>query len=316
MNKIALFLSFTIFALSANIEPQSKIVADAPVKDMVLRENRLIIGTTKSLLEVYDLEKKEFTKKIIIPKIKDFMGDTIDARVASVDFIDGRYLLLSDSGVGGYSNLRIHENNKTIDIITAKDKKAIVKARFVDKEHILLGFLSDEIALFSIKERKEIYRSQLTESKFADFALNEDRSLVAASCESGEITVAEVKSGKVIKRLSSQNVDTVYKVDIKKDFVVGGGKDRRASWYNIKNGKGGYFKANFFVYASALSPSTSLTAYSTDENSDITVYNLDLQSKKATLKGQKGSLNTIIFKDENLIYSASDDKTILEWKLN
>jgi len=316
MKKLFSILLLTIYAFSAKIAPLTKIVADAPVKDMVLRDNKLIIGTTKSLLEVYDLDKREFVKKITIPKIKDFMGDTIEARVASVDYIDGKYLLLSDSGIGGYSNLRINENNQTTDIITAKDKKSIVKARFIDKEHILLGFLSDELALFNIKTKKEVYRVQLTESKFSDFALNEDKTLAVVGCESGELTLFDVKSGKVLKRLSSQNVDTLYRVDIKKDMAVAGGKDRRAVWYNIKSGKGGYFKATFFVYASALSPSATKAAYSMDENSDITVYNLNTESKIAILKGQKGSLNTIIFKDENRIFSASDDKTILEWKLN
>jgi len=316
MRKLFLILLLTIYAFSANIAPFAKIEADAPVKDMVLRDNKLIIGTTKSFLEVYDLNTKSFTKKITIPKIKDFMGDTIDARVASVDYIDGKYLLLSDSGIGGYSNLRINENNQTIDIITAKNKMPIVKARFIDKEHILLGFLSDELALFDIKTKKLLYRVQLTESKFSDFALNEDKTLAVVGCESGELTLFDVKKGKVLKRLASQNVDTLYRVDIKKDIAVAGGKDRRAVWYNIKSGKGGYFKATFFIYASALSPSATKAAYSMDENSDITVYNLNTESKIDVLKGQKGSLNTIIFKDENTIFSASDDKTILEWKLN
>ena len=317
MKKLILFALLPLFLFATAIVKPAKVIdIGAGVKDMVIRENNLIVGTNKSKLVVYSLDKNKITKEITIPKIKDFMGDTIEARVASVDYIDGKYLLLSDSGIGGYSNLRINENNKTVDILTAKDKLSIVKARFVDSSHILLGFLSDEIALYDLKSKKEIYRVQLSESKFTDFALNEDKSMVAVGCESGEVTVASVKDGKIIKRLNSQNVDTLYRVDFKKNKIVTGGKDRRAVWYNVDSGKGGYFKAKFFVYASALSPSASKAAYAMDENSDISVYDLDLQSKKAILRGQKGSINTIIFKDENTLFSSSEESKIFEWKLN
>ena len=318
MKKIVIFIVFSAYLFGLTTIKPSKSIdlgSGIRVEDMVLRDDNLVIGINKSKLLVYNLNQNKIIKEIKIPKIKDFMGDTIDAKVASVDFLDGKYLLLSDSGIGGYSNLRIYEDNKTINLFTAKDKKPLVKARFIDSNHILLGYLSDELELYDIKNKKSIYRVQLTESKFSDFALNENKSLVAVGCESGEVTVVDVKSGKVIKRLNSQNVDLVFKVDIKKDIVVAGGKDRRASWYNLKTSKASYFKASFFVYAVALSPSAEKAAFAMDENSDITIYNLGLNSKVAKLVGQKGAINTIIFKDEDTIFCASEDNIINIWKL-
>ena len=316
MRTIFLILFLFVSLLGKDIYSNIKIDIGANAKDMVLgKDGELVIGTSKSKLIVYDYVNKRVSKIINIPKIKDFMGDIIDASLSSVDYIDGKYLILSDSGIGGYSDLRIYDDNKTIDIFTEKDKKSLVKARFIDSNHILLGYLSDELELYDIKTKKSIYKVQLTQSKFSDFALNENKSLVAVGCESGEVTVADVKSGKVIKRLNSQNVDLIFQVDIKKDIVVAGGKDRRASWYNLKTGKSGYFNASFFVYGVALSPSTTKAAFAMDENSDITIYNLDLNSKVAKLVGQKGAINTIIFKDEDTIFCASEDNIINIWKL-
>ena len=282
---------------------------------MVLRGDRLVIGTDQSLLQVYDYVQKRFVKEIRIPTIKDFMGDTIPARVASVDYLDGRYLLLSDSGKGGYADLRIHENNQTKQILSAADKKPVIKARFIDKDHVLLGYLSNEVSLMDLRNKKESYIEQLSESKFSDFALNADRSLAAFGCESGEITVLETRTGKILKRLNTQNVDNVFQVDIKKDYVVGAGQDRRASWYNWKTGQGGYFMAKFLIYATGLSPSAARAAYAMDEDNSITVYTLLTRSKIAVLKGQKSTLNTIIFKDENTIFGASNDKTVMMWTI-
>ena len=298
-----------------NYSPVQEIKLDGIAKDMVLRGNNLIIGTDKSSLQVYNYVKKKFVKRITVPTIKDFMGDTIPARISSVDYMDGRYLLLSDSGKGGYADLRIHENNETYSIFSAKDKRAIIKARFIDKKHILLGYLGNDVSLLDLDSKKEIYRKQLSESKFSDFALNKDRTMAAFACESGEITVLEPKTGKIIRRLSGINLDNVYKVDIKNGYVSGAGQDRRASWYEIATGKGGYFKATFLVYATGLSPSAKRVAYAMDEKNNITVYNLQQKLPIALLKGQKSTLNAILFKDENTLFSASDDTTVMMWKI-
>ena len=69
--------------------------------------------------------KKVFTSYISLPDVKDFVGDMMPARIFSVDEIEGRYLLLSDSGKGGYSNLWIHENNVTTQLLRPKIKKPL-----------------------------------------------------------------------------------------------------------------------------------------------------------------------------------------------
>ena len=72
-------------------------------------------------------------------KVEDFIGDKIDARVFSVDKIEDCYLLLSAAGRGGYSNLWIHENNTTTQLLFPEDKKAVIKQGLLIKSTFYLG---------------------------------------------------------------------------------------------------------------------------------------------------------------------------------
>ena len=298
-----------------NYQPVQEIVVDGMAKDMVVDEQNVYIGTERGKLQVYNYVEKKFIKEISLPKVKDFVGDIVPARVQSVDYLQGRYLILSDSGKGGFSNLWIHENNTTTQLIGPEDKEAIVKARFVDKEHILLGYLSDEVALFNTKTKKERYRVQLSESKFSDFALNEKKSEAVFSCESGVLNIVDTQTGKIIRKLKGINLDNVYKVDFKQNIVSGAGQDRRGSIYDAKTGKGYYIEGSFLIYATALSPSAKKVAFAMDEQNNISIYNVSTKSKTALLKGQKSTLTVIVFRDENTLFSASNDNTVMMWKI-
>jgi len=295
--------------------PIHEIKVKGLAKDMVLVDKVLVIGTDAGHIEAYDTQEYKKIKEIALPNIHDFMGDEIPARIMSVDKIGEKYLMLSDSGKGGYSNLFLYDGTLK-QLISPKDKKTIIKARFVDSEHILLGYLGNEAALLDIAGNKELYRVQLSESKFSDFALNEDKIQAVFSCESGVLNVIETKTGKKIKELKGLNVDNVYRVDYKKDLVAAAGQDRRGALYNVKTGKGSYIQGNFLIYATALSPSARKVAFAMDENNDISIFNTLTKSKLAVLKGQKSTLNVIIFANEHRLYSASDDNNVMVWDLD
>lgn len=317
MKKIFIVLLFSIALLqgASLLTPVLEIGVNGTTKDMVLRGNDLMIGTDNGVLQVYDYESKVFTKTITLPKVQDFMGDMIAPRVYSIDQIDGRYLLLSDSGKGGYANLWVHENNVTTQLFSSVDKKAAIKARFINKDQILLGYLSNEAALFDIKSKDEVYRIQLSESKFSDFALNEAKTQAVYSCESGVLNIIDTATGKVIKVLKGLNLDNVYKVDFKQGIVSAAGQDRRASVYDAITGKGEYIEASFLIYATGLSPSAKRVAFAMDEKNNISIYTRSTKAKIAELQGQKSTLNNIIFKDENTLFSSSDDETVMMWRL-
>jgi WD40 repeat protein len=316
MKKILLMILLVLCARAEQIvTPVSSIEINGTAKDMVLDEKRLLIATDMGHIEVYDLADNSKIKEISIPDVKDFMGDIMPARVMSADMLGEKYLLLSDSGIGGYANLYLYENGKTVQLITHEDKKPLIKVRFIDENHLFYAYLSDEVALYDIAAKKELYRVQMSESKFSDFALNETRTEAVTSCESGVLSVIDVKTGKILKELKGQNVDNVYKVDFKNGMVSGAGQDQRGSLYDVKSGRGDYIKGSFLIYGTALSPSAQKVAFAMDEKNDISIYNTVSKSKIALLKGQKSTLNVILFRDEHRLYSASDDNTVMVWDL-
>ncbi len=296
------------------IIPTSIIDINGTVKDMVLDGDNLIVATDMGHIEVINTINNKKIRDINIPDIKDFVGDVTPARVMSSDVINNKYLLLSDSGKSGYTNLFIYENNLT-QILSPKNKNTIIKARFIDSTHILLGYLSNEVSLLDLTTKEEKYKVQLSESKFSDFALNEDKSKVVFACESGILNLVDVKSGKILKELKGQNVDNVYRVDFKNNIISGAGQDRRGSIYSASSGRGSYITGDFLIYSTALSPNSSKVAFSMDEKNNISIYNRLSKSKIAILKGQRSTLNAIIFKDETRIFSSSDDSSIMVWDL-
>jgi len=317
MMKIFFTLMFMSLSLHATpiLTPTWQLDVNASVKDMVLHDNTLVIGTDNGTLKVYDLKAKEFSKIISLPKVKDFVGDLMPPKVFSVDTVDNTYVLLSDSGEGGYVNVWIDENNKTTQIISAKDKKVIVKVRFVDTAHLLFGYLSNEVALYDIKSHKELYRVQLSESKFSDFALNETKEQVVFACESGVLNVVDVATGKIVQVLKGQNLDNVHMVDFKQETVSAAGQDRRGAMYDVTTGKGSYIASDFFIYATGLSPSTNIVAFTMDEDNIITVFNRNSKSKIAELKGQHSTLNSIQFQNEHTIFASSNNSIVMMWKI-
>ena len=305
-----------VSTIAGDFTPFLEIEAKGTVKDIMIDDKNLYIATDNGLVQVYDVENKKFIKEISLPYVKDFMGDMIPPKVFSVDFMDGRYMLLSDSGKGGYANLWIHENNATTLLMNHELKKAVIKAKLTDKEHVLFGYLGNEAGIFDIQAKKELYKVQLSPSKFSDFTLNEDKSRAVFSCESGVLNIIDTKSGKIVKILEGINLDNVYKVDFKQGIVSGAGQDRRGSVYDAKSGKGDFIQGKFLIYATGLSPSAKKVAFAMDEKNDISIYNLSTKARIALLKGQKSTLNTILFKDEETLFSSSDDKIVMMWKLN
>ena len=306
-----------IVALSQakSISPISQIEVNGTVTDMVLQENELIIGTDIGVLQVYNHKDNQFIKSIKLPQIVDFIGDKIFPKIYSVDKIDSKYLILSNSGKSGYCNLSIYENNQTKHIISHIDKIVALKARFIDSTHILLGLLGNDALLINIENNKKIYILSLGQSKFSDFALNEDRSQAIFACESGVLTLIDTKKGRIIREFKGQNVDNVYSVDIKKDKIVGAGQDRRGSIYSLRDETGSYIEGSFLIYATALSPSANIVAFAMDEQNSIYIYKTQTKEQIALLQGQKSRLSSIIFQDEQTLFSSSDDSTIMVWKI-
>jgi len=316
MSRVFLGAVLSIFlAFGAEIKPLKELKADDAINDITIYQNRILAGSDGGSLIEFDLNSSDSKVLVKLPKIKDFMGDMMDSKIFSVDHIDSKYLILSDSGEGGFSNLLIFENGKITKLIGSDKSLAIIKAKFVDTNKIFFVDLGSVAYLYDIKAGKIVYSKQISGSKFSDFALNRDKTLAVVAGESGILRIVEVNSGKVIDTIEKLHLDNVFSVSFEKNWIASGSQDRRAGYCNRKSKAKDYFKGNFLVYATAISPDEKLFAYAMDSDNSISIFDIDSKTKKWTLKGQKSILTVMKFVDKNTLVSASHDDTIMVWKL-
>ena len=302
------FLSLSLFAL----EPTKTYKADGTVVDMKIDNNLLYVATDAGSVDIFDIKTTKKVKKIEVEKIKDFVGDEVDSKVYSVDVLDKSILVLSQTS-GGFRRVDIHVNGKRERVIDAKDYMAIAKAKFLDKNTIILALLSNEIISFDITTKQKNWIFQASGGKFSNFVLDEKREKIVIADESGDLKIHSTKDGKFIKELSGKNLDNVYQVDMKNGVIATAGQDRRVVIYKPFSA---YYKISpFLIYGVGLSPSGKRVAYSSDENNNVTIFDTTTKEDLVQLTGNKMILTGIVFLNENELFVSSDDSVINFYKV-
>ncbi len=315
MKKIILLLLLVGSLFAKNMQEATfKYISSGAVTDIVYKDNKLYSATDASCIDVFDVATQKIIQKIKVSQIKDFMGDIIDSKVYSVDIIKNKILILSQAQSGA-RRIHVYENEKLELIIPYTEKLFIAKAKFLDENRILLGLLSNEIISYDIKNKKEIFRVAVSQSKFSNFVLNEDKSEVIIADESGDLKIHATKDAKLIKELNGENLDNVFQVDTKNKIIATAGQDRHVVIYNRKKDSVYHQKASFLIYSVGLSPSGKIVGYASDENNNVTLLNTSTKSKIGVYTGNKMTLTNILFINEKDFFVASDDKTINFYKI-
>lgn len=298
-----------------DLEPNFSLIASGAVTDLVLKEEKLYVATTASSLDIFDINTKEKIDSIKTSKIKDFTGDMIDSKIYSVDVLEDNILLVSQGEKGG-RNLSIFNNGKIFNLIEDKERLFIARAKFLDENHLIFALLSNQIYLYDIKNKKILKELQISQSKFSNFKLTSDKTKVVVSDESGILTMLNSKTFEIIKTFKNQNLDNVFQVDIKNDIILTAGQDRRSAVYSL-DGRISYYKEfSFLIYSAGLSPSETLAAVASDEENNVTVFNVNSKENICNLTQNRSTLTNILFINENEIIVSSDDKKINFYKLN
>ena len=315
MRYLILLLLFFIQLNAKDLKPTFVYEGSGGVTDLVYQDSKLYSATAEGKIDIYDTKEQKLIKTISLPKIKDFIGDKVVSRVFSVDVIDGKIMIVSQ-GKMGYRRVHIYADNNLTQIISTDKSFTISKAKFIDKDRLLIALLSNELILYDIKKDKVIYRNQISASKFSDFALNEKKDEVVMVDESGDLKLVSVKDGKVIKELKGQNVDNVFQVDYKNGMIITAGQDRRCAIYS-KDGKTVYHKeGSFLIYGAGLSPSGKIGGFAVDENNNVQLFNTSSKSDLYKLGSHKATISSILFINEEELFTASDDTHINYWNLN
>lgn len=310
---ILIFLALNTNAkdLSANYS----LIASSAVTDLVLKDEKLYASTTASSVDIFNIGSREKIESIKLPKIKDFIGDDIDSKVYSIDVLKEKILILFQGEKGG-RNISIYKNGIFDSIIEDKDKLFIARAKFIDENHIIYALLSNQIYLYDLKNKKILKEIQISQSKFSNFVLTQDKSKIIVCDESGVLTMIDSKNFEIIKTFENQNLDNVFQVDTKNGIIITAGQDRRSAIFYM-NSKNAYYKEfSFIIYSAGLSPSGNLAGVASDEDNNVTIFNTKTKEDLYKLTQNKSTLTNILFINENEIFVSSDDKKINYYKID
>jgi len=314
MRFLIIFLLFFIQLNAKDLKPTFIYSGSGAVTDLVYQNNKLYSATAEGAVDIYDTKEHKLIQSITVPKIKDFIGDEVVSKIYSVDTLDNK-IMIASQGKMGYRRVHIYADNNLTQIISIDKSYTISKSKFIDSNHLLISLLSNELILFDIKEKKALYRKQISASKFSSFALNEKKDEVIIADESGDLKLVSVKDGNILKELKGQNVDNIFQVDYKNNTIITAGQDRRTAIYS-RDGKVAYYKeGTFLIYSSALSPSAKIGAYASDEHNNITLFDTSSKSDLYRLGSHKATISNILFIDEKKLFTSSDDKEINYWEL-
>lgn len=317
--KLFIYLIIFIFlALNTNAKDLSanySLIASSAVTDLVLKDEKLYASTTASSVDIFNIRSREKIESIKLPKIKDFIGDDIDSKVYSIDVLEEKILILFQGEKGG-RNISIYKNGNFDSIIEDKDKLFIARAKFIDENHIIYALLSNQIYLYDLKNKKVLKEIQISQSKFSNFVLTQDKSKIIVCDESGILTMIDSKSFEIIKTFENQNLDNVFQVDTKNGIIITAGQDRRSAIFYM-NSKNAYYKEfSFIIYSAGLSPSGNLAGVASDEDNNVTIFNTKTKEDLYKLTQNKSTLTNILFINENEIFVSSDDKKINYYKID
>jgi hypothetical protein len=305
-----LFILNIVNVIALNLKPNKVFTASGSVLDIQYKNKKIYVATDASNIDIIDFKTKKIIKQIKLPQIKDFMGELVNTKIYSIDIYKNNILLVSQSKQG---RREIYIYNKILkNIISYNDNIIVTKAKFINKDLIVFSTLGNELYLFDIKDNKIIKRIDIKNiddqfnSKFSDMCMDTKRSKLAISDESGDIKIVNLEKFQIVNVLKGNNLDNVFKIDWKKDYIITARQDRKSFIYDLKNDLNYYFKTNFLIYAAALSPQVKLGAYSSDEQNNVTIFDVKTRRKLYNLIDNKMTLTSILFINENELFITSD----------
>ena len=303
MKKIILLLLTTfLFAVSFQ-----KLSFENYISKLTFNKNYIAVALENGEIIIKSFNSFKDIAKIKLPNIEDFMGDKIPMPVFNLDIKNNKILILA-GGEDNSKNLFIFDikTKKLSKILTTKE--SLMKAFFY-KDKILFAYLSDELALYDIKNRKIIYKKQIGNYVFSDCSIFKD--IAVLSDESGVIKVVDIQTGKKLSELKGFNKDQTLSIDIFQNFVINGTADKRIAVYNLKNGNTIFeFRGKFLPYGVAITDNRLAIQY--NEKNDIALFNFNKKMK--LLKGHTMALNGMKFINKNRLISYSPAEIII-WNL-
>ena len=306
-------LLFFSYINAKDIHPTFTLQSIGFVSDFVVVEGLLYAANDEGTVDIFELKTQRLIEQIVLEPLVSTKNKIIPARVISVDHLNGKTLMVS-IGESGFRNVWIYEKHELKQIVDETKRLTIKEARFINEERIMFSTFGAEVILHDTSENYNIYKSHVSQSSLGDITFSADKRKMFMSDESGEIRVIDVRTSKIDKIYSSQNVDNVYHVAYANGVTVTAGQDRRVAVYQDSQ-KDYHIKSNFLVYCVGVSPSGKTGVYSSGEENYLQLFNTKTKAKGDTLVGHKGVVNQIKFINEKELFSVGRENTIFYWMI-
>lgn len=297
-----------------DIVPSATYTSVGFVSDFVVNNNTLYVANDMGVVDIFNIKTTKLIEQISLPPLTSSMNKIIPADILSVDYLNGKVLILS-VGNNSYTNVWIYENYTLKEIINEEKKLTIKEARFINDEQIVFATLDSDVILHDMSEKYNLYKTHISSSATGDIALNKDKTKMILADESGRVNVVDIKSSNTIKTHNSQNVDNIFKVAYSNGVIITAGQDRRVGVYQNTQ-EPYYIKSDFLVFCVGISPNGEVGVYSSGEENTLQLFNTKTKIKYDRLVGHTKIINQIKFINEKEIFSSSRDNKILYWKIN
>lgn len=295
--------------------------------------NEIFVGDGNGGVAIYTLEntnKTRLLKAFKLPHIKDYFDNPQFPRVFDIVATNEYLLILCESSRGGREILKIMRKNlrKSLNHTTIPrehievifhTKGAPITIKPYQQNYLVIGFLSNEIALFDLTKKAFVYTIQPSLAGFSSLVVNEP--YIFSTDESGIVTSINAHNGEILARLEAINKDNNYQIASSSNVILTAGVDKQVGIYyftpkpSFSLLETNSIKSAFLVYAVGVSSDGKLGAYSKNEANDIGVVDLATLQEIHTLKGSKSLINALIFINHHTLLSSSDDKSFTIWHL-
>ena len=311
---VVISLLLSCLLLAKDIYPTSSFISIGYVNTFVVKEDKLFAGNNMGTVDIFSIKTKKIIKQIVLPPLVTPRDKLIPQRVISVDYLNGKILIVS-IGKNSFRNVWIYQNNELKQIVDERKRLTIKKALYINDDRILFGTFGSEIILHDTSENYNVYKSHISQSAMGGIMLSEDKTKVITSYESGKVDISDILTSKLLASYESQNVDNIYDVAFNNNVLITAGQDRRVAIY--KNGEKDYhIKSHFPVYAVGLSPSAKVGAFSSGDEQNIQIFNTSTKALGDILVGHTSRLTQIWFANEKELYSIGNRHEIYYWKLD
>ncbi|MCD6172800.1 MAG: nitrate reductase [Sulfurimonas sp.] len=315
MFKLILFTSLLSYLLLAKeITSTATFYSVGYVNTFVVDKDKLYVGNNAGTVDIFDIKTQKIINQIMLPPLVTQRNKLVPQKVISVDYLNEKILIVS-IGKNSFRNVWIYKNNELKRIVNETKKLTIKKALYINDDRILFGTFGSEVILHDTSENYNIYKSHISQSAMGGIILNEDKTKMITSYESGKVNIIDVATSKILSTYDSQNVDNIYDVAYNNGVLITAGQDRRVAIY--KDGeKDFHIKSHFPVYSVGLSPSGKTGAYSSGDEQNIQIFNTKTKALGDILVGHTSRLTQIWFKNEKELYSIGNRYEIYYWKLD